>query len=267
MTLGAKEHFEAGRLQEAIEAMNAEVKSHPTDANRRGFLAELLCFAGRFERADLQLDVLTDQDPKAAIGIALFRQLVRAELARRQFYSEGRLPEFLGQPSPLLQLHLQASIRLRENDAGDAAKLLAQAEDQRPAVGGICDGRAFEDMRDLDDLTAPFFEVLTSTGKYYWIPMDRVVSLEFRPPERPRDLIWRRAQMTVAEGPDGEVFLPAIYAGTDDQEDRALLGRVTDWAGGEGAPVRGIGQRGFLIGNESKTIMEISTIEFGEAAA
>jgi type VI secretion system protein ImpE len=96
--------------------------------------------------------------------------------------------------------------------------------------------------------------------------MDRVVVLEFRPPERPRDLIWRRAQMTVSEGPDGEVFLPAIYAGAD-QEDRALLGRVTDWTADEGAPVRGIGQRSFLIGSESKTIMELSTIEFDKAEA
>lgn len=267
MTLGAKEHLEAGRLQEAIQAMNAEVKSHPADVDRRGFLAELLCFAGDLERADRQLDVLTEQDPKAAIGIALFRQLVRAELARRQVFAEGRVPEFLDQPSAGLRLHLEASIRLRENDPAEAARLLAEAEEQRIPVRGRCDGQAFDDMRDLDDLTASFFEVLTSTGKYFWIPIDRVVSLEFRAPERTRDLIWRRANMVVADGPDGEVYLPATYVPSGDEaDDRARLGRVTDWIGGEGAPVRGVGQRSFLIGNESKAILEITQIEFDRAA-
>lgn len=271
MTLGAKEHFEAGRLEEAIQAMNAEVKSHPADANRRGFLAELLCFAGNLERADLQLDVLVEQDPKAAVGIALFRQLVRADLARRQFFTEGRLPEFLGPISPGLQLHLEASIRLRENDPAAAARLLAQAEEQRMPVRGTCDGQAFDDMRDLDDVTASFFEVLTSTGKYYWVPIDSVVSLEFQSPERTRDLLWRRARMVVADGPDGEVYLPAIYCAGEgpageEPEDRARLGRVTEWSGGADAPVRGIGQRSFLVGNESKAIMEISQIEFDRAA-
>jgi type VI secretion system protein ImpE len=271
MTLGAKEHFEAGRLKEAIQAMTAEVKGHPTDANRRVFLAELLCFAGNLERADLQLDVLTEQDPKAAVGIALFRQLVRADLARRQFFTEGRMPELVGPVSPGLRLHLEASIRLRENDPAAAARLLAEAEEQRVPVSGTCDGQAFDDMRDLDDLTASFFEVLTSTGKYYWIPIDSVVSLEFRPPERARDLLWRRAHMVVADGPEGEVYLPAIYcagggAAEEELEDRARLGRVTEWTGGEDAPVRGIGQRSFLVGDGSKAIMEISRIEFDRAA-
>ena len=50
--------------------------------------------------------------------------------------------------------------------------------------------------------------MLTSTGKYYWIPMERVEMIEFHDPARPRDLLWRRAHMVVRGGPDGEVFLP-----------------------------------------------------------
>src|SRR5262249_31933199 len=145
---------------------------HPTDRGIRGFLCELLCFSGDLERADRQLDALLHQDPEVMAGIGLFRQLIRAEQARQQFYTDGRLPEFLGQPSPVLRLHLEAAVLLRDGKATEAAAVLARAEADRIRVRGTCDDHAFDDFRDLDDVTASFFEVLTSNGKYYWIPIE-----------------------------------------------------------------------------------------------
>ncbi len=259
--MNAKDHYEAGRLSEAVAAAVEEVKRHPADVNRRGLLAELLCFAGEMERADLQLDAMGHQDPQVMMGIAMFRQLIRAEQARQQFFSEGRLPEFLDKPDDRLQLHLEASIRVREGHDQEAAELLARAEQQRPKVQGASSDQPFDDLRDLDDLTASFFEVLTSTGKYYWIPIERVERIEFRAPVRPRDLLWRRAHMAVRGGPDGEVFLPVLYAGSqNDADDRLRLGRSTDWRGGEGVPVRGVGQRMFLVGDEACGILALETI-------
>ena len=263
MTLKGSELYTAGQLTEALDAMNEEVKRHPTDQTRRGFLAELLCISGDLERADKQLDMLGKQDPKAAIGVGILRQLVRAEQARQQFYSEGRVPELLGAPSEHLQKHLEASVLLRDGQPGQAAELLHQAEEQRRPVAGTCNGESFDDLRDLDDLTACFFEVLTNNGKYFWIPMDTVVSVEFHRPERPRDVLWRRAQLSVHDGPDGEVFFPAIYADGDDvSSDQTRLGRATDWIGGHGAPVRGVGQRTFLVGTSDRPIMELESLEF-----
>jgi type VI secretion system protein ImpE len=250
-------------LGPAVQAALEDVRKQPADTGRRGFLCELLCFAGDLERADKQLDALGQQDPGAMVGIALFRHLIRAEQARQQFYKEGRLPEFLGKPSPVLQLHLEASIRLREGQEAEAARLLAQAEEQRPRVRGTCDGKPYDDLRDLDDLTASFFEVLTSNGKYYWVGMDQVDLLEFRKPTRPRDLLWKRAHMVVHEGPDGEVYLPTLYAGTQaEADDRIRLGRATDWRGGDGKLVRGIGQRTFLVGEDSRPILELESLTF-----
>src|SRR5262249_5809527 len=157
-----------------------------------------------------------------------FRQLLRAEQARQQFYTEGRLPEFLGEPTPVLKLHLQASIQIRDGQPQEANRLLQQAEEQRPRPAGGCNGQPFADVRDLDDLTAAFFEVYTSNGKYYWVPVEQVELVEFRKPARPRDLLWRRAHMIVRGGPDGEVFLPALYAGTSrEADDKLRLGRAT----------------------------------------
>jgi type VI secretion system protein ImpE len=198
-------------------------------------------------------------------GVSLFRQLVRAEQARQEFYNDGRLPEFLGGPTPLLRLHLEASVLLREGKSRDAADLLIQAEEQRPKVPGTCDGKPFDDLRDLDDLTASFFEVLTSTGKYYWIPMDRVETVELRAPARPRDLLWRGAHMIVSDGPDGEVYLPTVYAGAQlEADDRVRLARITEYRGGEGSPVRGVGQRTFLIGDEGRPILEFENLTLKE---
>lgn len=261
--MNAHEQFEAGNLPEAVTAATEEVKKNPTDASRRVFLAELLCFTGDWDRADKQLDALGQIAPESALGVALFRQLIRGEQARQQFYREGRVPEFLQQPTPLLQLHLQASICLRENKIAEAAALLADAEAQRLKPCGTCDGQPFDDFRDLDDLVAPFLEVITSNGKYYWVPFDQVEEAELRPVERARDLLWRRTHLIVRDGPDGEVYLPTLYAGFPGDTDNALrLGRATDWRGGDGTPMRGVGQRTFLVGDADKTILEIKQLAF-----
>jgi type VI secretion system protein ImpE len=267
MTTKAKEHYEAGRLSEAIAAQAAEVKSNPANTDKRGFLCELLTFGDNLDRVDKHLDVMGRQDPKIQLGLAEFRQIVRAEQARRDCFESGAVPDFIGDPTPPLQLHLRALAQVREGDEAGAAALLAEAEETRPRVAGTCDGEPFDDLRDLDDLTASFFEVLTTTGKYFWIPVEQVVEVEFAAPQRARDIVWRQAQMTVRGGPDGVVYVPCLYPGSWGSDDEQLrLGRATDWSGGEGAPVRGAGQRMLLVGEDARSMLEISRIEFAAAA-
>ncbi len=277
MALNAKELYQAGNLTDAISAMNDEVRTNPVDQGRRGFLAELLCFSGNLERADKLLDVISTQNPDVAVGVAMFRQLIRAEQARRELYAAGRVPEFLEQPSDALSKHLEAVTQIRSDDTAGATKTLEAAEAGRASLSGSCNGKDFDDFRDLDDVTASFFEVLTSTGKYFWVEMARVREMEFHAPERPIDLIWRRASVDVIEGPDGDVFIPAIYLppvdaiekglGSAEQvvDDQVLLGRSSDWIGGEGSPARGLGQRCFLVGDDVVPILQIESLKFNVA--
>src|SRR5262249_14919690 len=86
--------FYAGPPTEATAAAAEEVRKQASDLAARLFLTELLCFAGDLERADKQLDLISSQDPKQGYGVALVRQLIRAEQARQQLFTEGRLPEF-----------------------------------------------------------------------------------------------------------------------------------------------------------------------------
>jgi type VI secretion system protein ImpE len=259
----ASELFQAGRLQDAIDQALAAVKKNPTDADRRGLLAELLCLAGEWDRADKQVDTMGLQDPEATVALSLIRQLIRGEVWRKECFQDGRPPELLADATPTVRASLETLAAMRSGDMAAAARLVAEADEGRPAVAGVCDGQSFSDFRDLDDVTAGVFEVLSSTGKYFWIPIERVQSIEFHPPNRPRDLIWRQAEMTVADGPSGDVYLPAIYspfgAPVDDQ---LRLGRGTDWVGGSGEPTRGRGQRMYLVGDEAVPIMQLTTVEF-----
>jgi type VI secretion system protein ImpE len=263
--------FREGNLAGALTAANAAVRRAPTDIGARVLLAELLAFSGNIERADVVLDACADLDPTAAIVVAEFRQLLRGETARRQLFSDGRVPEFLGEPTAAQRLSLSAIVALRHGDSAEAAKLAAQAEEARVHPAGTAGDTAFDDMRDADDMLASCFEVITTTGKYFWIPPERVLLLEFHAAKRPRDLFWRRATMQVADGPDGEVYLPALYpptAGTAPAMTDALrLGRATDWhQAGDGGPTLGLGAVTILVGEDALTWLEMDKVSFQVAA-
>ena len=262
--MDAQELYRQGKLDDAIGAMNEEVRTHPADPDRRSFLSDLLCIVGNYDRADLQLDAITKVLPGAVATVGLTRQLVRAEQWRQQCFVEGRVPEFVDKPGERLQFLLQAILQVREGSPEQAAELVGRAEELRTPLAGTSNGTAFDDFRDCDDLTASVFEVLTSTGKYYWIPMEQVERIEFRPIERPRDLLWRRVGMDVRGGPDGEVYLPAIYAPAP-AGDSARLGRSTEWS--ETEPIRGVGLRSFLVGEELATLTELTELSFTPAEA
>jgi len=265
--VSASDLFHAGKLKEAIAAALEEVRNHPTDTGRRLFLAELLCFGGELERADNHLDALGHNDPQTMPWIVTFRQLIRAEQARQDFFGRGRLPELLARPDGAVSLLLEASIRVREGALQEGALLLDQAEESRPKSSGTCDGQTFDDFRDLDDQTSCILEVLTTNGTYYWIPIARIESIEFHEPTRSRDLIWRRTHLVVGDGPDGEVYVPVLYPGAAAEPDDLIrLGRQTDWRGGDSSPVRGAGQRTFLIGEEARSILELKSITFEPTA-
>jgi len=269
MTSTPMELYEAGKLDEAVEASLALVKSKPADVGLRFRLAELSCIAGDLDRADRQLDTVTNQDPQAAIGAALLRQLVRAELGRRECFYEGRVPEFLGEPSQRLKSYLEALTLVRGGDSAAAADIIGPLTEQKNLNVPIeVNGDEVDDIRDLDDLLAPVLEVHTTTGKYFWVDWNQILHLEVHPPKRPFDLLWRQASLSIESGPDGEVYLPAIYLEPDrqSQADANLkLGRGTDWVETDQGIVRGRGQKVLLVGDHDMPIMELHTIRREES--
>lgn len=258
-----KELLAAGQLQEAVQQATDKVRENPFDVDARSLLVECLILADELERADKQLDTIAYQHPEMLAGVSLLRQLIRGETARQEFFSKGRLPEFIDKPDKSLEEMLRASISLRNGELQEALQVYEDVEEARQSIKGTCNGEAFDDFRDLDDQLGQVLEVLTSTGKYFWVPLSQVKKIEFRPVERPIDMKWRRAYLeTTKDNLEGEVYIPGIYVTQEQQDDSVKLGRSTDWLGSETEPFRGIGQKMFLVGDDAINLMELDEIEF-----
>lgn len=265
--MNAHELYQAGQLNDAVAALIEIIKKKPTDQQTRALLCEFMMIQGALERADKQLDLVAHQSPEQAMGVSLYRQLIRAAEAREQFFSDGRAPEVLAEPDKHMQQLFQASISLREGNLADAQKIFNQTEEQRTALSGSCNGKEFHDIRDVDDRTPDIFEVLTSTGKYFWVPFDQINEITFHKPERPLDLLWRRATLeTKIEHAEGDVYVFCNYHQNDTSliTEEHRLGRATDWLGEENEPIQGIGQKLFLVDDDALSIMELNEIIFNQ---
>jgi type VI secretion system protein ImpE len=223
-----------------------------------------LCFAGDWERADRSLDVIAVQAREQQAAALAFRNLLRGEEMRRQVLTEGRAPQILGAGGDALRPAVAALLCLREGRLDEAVRNIAEGEGSAATVAGIRNGeQSFDSFRDLDDVCASFIELIVAGGQYYWVWVADLALIEIKPLSTPRDLIWRPAHLAVRNGPEGEVFLPAIYvADPPDSDDALRLGRRTEWLEQAGSPVRGVGLRTFLVGDMDVPIHELGRLEF-----
>jgi type VI secretion system protein ImpE len=261
VTTQAKALYDAGDLSAAVEDATREVKANPSDARRRTFLFELLCFAGDWERALRQLDALGGQGVGAEIGTQVFRNCVKAEQDRARLVSDGLQPHFLADPPDYVETHLEAFNRLRAGDAAGARALLDRAEEERPAFPGVLNDRIVQDFRDYDDFYAPVLELIVH-DKYTWVPLEQIRRVEFEPPATLRDLIWRTAQIETADK-GLKALAPALYVNSGrHHDDLVRLGRMTDWRQLADELYAGRGQRVFAADGEELPVLQVRTIVF-----
>ena len=261
--MSAQLQYQNGDLQAAAIASAEELRNSPTDLGKRAFFAELLCLQSEFERADRQLETLLSLDPRSVVTVGTWRQLLRAATARQDVFRRGALPEVVDSMSPRIKTLLEILVAVREERFSEAAAKAEELESARAPLPCRVNGEPVEDLRDADDLSAGVLEVLATNGKYFWIDMEKIVSLQFQAPERPLDLLWRRAEIVLVSGTEGQVLVPAVYA-TATEDPAALLGRKTDWLDNDGL-VRGVGQRLWLIGDEACPLTELETVDFERA--
>lgn len=260
--MSVKELFQAGKLDEAVEAQIQQVKSKPTSTEFRTLLFELLSFQGQLERADKQLEVIAQQDENANWATQVYRNLIKAEQTRQKLFTEGLKPGFLLDPPDYIHLHLDAINRLREEQPAEARTLLEKSESACPDFSGTHNDQPFEGFRDCDDLFAPILELFVLFD-YIWLPFEQIQELEISRPEHPRDLLWTPVRIVLADGSQRRGYVPALYADTHQQDDAELkLGRMTDWQAAEDGPVTGLGRRQYLVGDENPSILEIGTLQF-----
>jgi type VI secretion system protein ImpE len=234
----AKELYQAGKLNEAVQALSAEIRDNPTDAQRRVFLFELLCFAGDYDRADKHLNYLSGQSPQAQMGAVLYMSSLHGERLRHKLFAEKDYPS-----APV---------------------------DESKARGGMLNGAPFESIEDSDPRIGARLELLAA-GAYLWIPFEHIESIEFQPPKRVRDLLWRPA--LVKTGPAfkdkelGEVLVPVLSPFSwKNADDNVKLGRATVWETAEDGEPLPYGQKTYLVDGEDIPILELNKIEFARGA-
>jgi type VI secretion system protein ImpE len=191
--------YREGKLREAIKALGEELRSDPLDAKRRTFLFELLLFAGEYERAEKQLDLLAGASAETAAGTLLYRSALHAECTRRSMFANRETP------------------------------LLAQ----KSIHGGAWNGTPFSEISDPDPRIGANLEVYLA-GSYTWIPIHYLRRLEIEPPANLRDLVWARARLETSSDfrlqELGEVLLPALCPlSFSHVEEVVQLGRETAW--------------------------------------
>lgn len=263
----AKELLDAGKLSAAIEQLNADVKTRPTDLRARTFLFELLCFAGDYQRAGRQLDVIAQQDVNSDIGAQVYRNALTAEQSRQRVFTDGVQPHFLLDPPAYARLHLEAISRLREARPSEAEALLQEAAEHYPVLMGKINDEPLDDWRDADEVIGPFLE-LFAHDQYVWLPFEQIKQLHIAPPQRLRDLLWLPVTIEGWQGPIGEGMLPVLYVGSSAQDNEQIkLGRMTDWESPTQGPVRGLGQRMFVFGKRDRAILEVRELEFSAPRA
>ncbi|MEM8818101.1 MAG: type VI secretion system accessory protein TagJ [Pseudomonadota bacterium] len=251
-------------LDEAEAAAIARVKAVPGDARARLLLADLAVLNGKLDRADAQLALAADLVPEDAVGIGLLRTQLRGIFAREKWFAEGAMPSFPQGPTASDEAALKLGLALMARDGAAAAAALETLEAARAERAGTWNGRAAEDIRDLDDRFGHAVEAISSGGDYLWIDLALVTSITFEPPRRIRELAWRRARISLADGASADVLVPAVYPGAGNEAER--LARVTDWHEAPGGLTTGSGQRAYLAGDAMEPVMEAQTITFAPPA-
>ncbi len=244
-----------GDLDGARAEMIAAVRADPGSARARLALAEVLIVLGDLDRADTHLDAAQNLDTSFGLSVALGRQLIRAAKWRDETFTAGRPPDLVVTTTPAIERALAAVLAAR----GTGTPPTDISESPEAELAGTIDDRPFIGWRDGDDRTAGVLEVMTATGRYLWVPLNAVRLLRWQPLARLRDTVWRPAELDVADGPSGVVYLPSIYhAAAGEQTDAHRLGRVTDWI--DGPPARGLGLRTWLIGDDAVGPADFGTL-------
>jgi type VI secretion system protein ImpE len=258
----AKELFQAGKLNEAIEELVRQVKANPNDGASRTFLFELYCLKGDWDRASRQLDVIGHQSAEAELGVMVYRANMKAEEERRRVFAEGVQPHFLNEPPPYVDLQVAALGQIARGEFTEARASLDRAEEERPAMAGKIDGEAFQDFRDYDDRLDGVLELIVK-DKYVWLPFEQIKRFDISPPKELRDMLWASARIEALDGTVGEVYVPTLYPGTAESDDSQIrMGRMTDWKQVAEELYRAVGLRLFLVDGQDKSLFEAKSVEF-----
>lgn len=230
----AQQLFQAGKLDEAIQALSADVRDNPQDVKLRTFLFELLCFSGDLTRAEKHLDLAAQGSQPAEMGALLYHAALHAERTRHELFSKKEYP---------------------------VPKKTADSSEISVSING----KTYHSLMDGDPRIGANLEVFAA-GSYMWIPFGMIASIEIAPPKRLRDLLWLPAKIRTSDKYEerelGEVLLPVLTAFASEHKDPAVrLGRATLWEADNEGMVLPVGQKILLADDEEWPVLELRSVQ------
>lgn len=252
-----REALAAGYLDEAIELAQQKLKKSPADNDLRAYLVEMLCIAGQLERADEVLTALARRHPDWIPGAANLRQLLRAQQARLALRAGQLADDVVATPGPALEALLAINFHLGQGELEEAQEAAFALERARTSCDFTTDG-SYRDIRDCDDSLNGYLEGLGTDGRFYLWQWGEIASLRLHPATSPVELVWRRAEINLADGRQGEAFVPLTY--TAELNDSYSLGRETDWQEHASGLVTGLGLKMFLVGDSALSLEQMVQI-------
>jgi type VI secretion system protein ImpE len=263
----AEELIRAGRLEEALAALQQEIRSKPGDAKLRIFLFQLLSVLGKWEKALTQLNVLRDLDADGVLLSQIFTSALQCEMLRAEVFAGRRSPLIFGEPMEWIGLMVQANQLLAKGQVDAAVESRNQAFDAAPQTAGKINEHSFEWIADADSRLGPLLEIMLD-GKYYWAPFSRIKSLAIEPPGDLRNLVWAPAHFVWTNGGEASGLIPTRYPGSETAGDSGFsLARKTEWREQAGETYIGLGQRLLATDEGEYPLLDIKRIEFSIAPA
>lgn len=233
--VNAHQLFKAGKLTEAILALNAQLRENPTDQRSRTFLFELLCFAGEFDGAEKQLIILEGEGSREAkLGAFAYKAAIHAEKTRQEMFGKKNFPK------PLL-------------------------DGSGVAVSGRLNGKEFMMLSDADLRIGEQLEIFVG-GDYRWLPFGEIASVRVASPKRLRDLLWIPAEVTTTPALGSrelkEIMIPSMAPLSWKHPDEEVrLGRFSIWGEDETGAVVPYGLKCILVDGEEVPVVEIRELE------
>lgn len=245
----------------ALKALQADIRANPADVKKRIFLFQLLCVLGSWERALNQLTAIGEMDALALPMVQTYREAIKCEMLRAEVFAGTKVPMLFGQPDTWTALLIESLLRDGKGEKAEAKQLRDQAFELAPGCKGTVDGQPFEWIADADMRLGPVLEAIVN-GKYYWIPFDRLVTIEIEAPADLRDQVWMPAHFMFVNGGESVGLIPTRYFGSADSGDGALaLSRKTQWLEPIEGFYTGLGQRLLSTDQGDLPLMDIRRID------
>ena len=250
-------------LGAALRDLQDQVRQHPSNPKLRVFLFQLLCVLGEWERALTQLNVAAELDAQTLGMAQMYRDAVQCEVLRAAVFAGQRSPMIFGEPSEWLALLVESLLVTNTERKGEAQSLRERAFADAPTSSGTIDGQPFEWIADADMRLGPVLEAVI-TGRYYWVPFERLSKIDLEAPIDLRDVVWVPAHFQFSNGGEVVGLVPTRYPGSESIDDgQVRLARKTEWIEIEPEVFIGRGQRQFSTDAGEYALMDVRAITIG----